>query len=121
LIGIPLDSHSALKIPHKTLMDLQIYLQEGDSYLIPFFKYIASPLSFEANNIILQNLMAGLRGGRCGGNQSMPPPLVNPWVVARYDPLNFPPNFHDLPKNYTQLLPKYDGENTITTEEHMFH
>jgi hypothetical protein len=52
LIDIPLDSHSAIKIPHKPLIDLQSspleFPQEGNSSLRPFLKNPTSPLSFEA-------------------------------------------------------------------------
>jgi hypothetical protein len=77
-----------------------------------------TPLSFEANNLILKNLMNGLGGGRYGGNQPPPPPL-NPWVTTRYGPLNLPQHVHDLPENYLKLLPKYDGEKTHSVEEHI--
>jgi hypothetical protein len=40
-------------------------------------------------------------------------------VESRYGPLDLPQNPHDLPENYLKLLPKYDGEKEITTEEHM--
>jgi hypothetical protein len=56
----------------------------------PFLKNPKAPLSSEANNLILKHLMAGVGGGRVGGNQPPPSPLVNPWVVARYGPLNIP-------------------------------
>jgi hypothetical protein len=58
-------------------------------------------------------------GRRCGGNKPPPPPLVIPLVAARYGPLNFPPNVHDLPENYLKLFPKYDGEKAISAKEHM--
>jgi hypothetical protein len=98
------------------LIDLQNspleFYQEVSSSLRPFLKNLVTPLSFEANNLILQNLMDGLGGGRVWGNQPPPPPL-NPWVTARYGPLNLPQHVHDLPENYLKLLPKYDGEKTI--------
>jgi hypothetical protein len=62
--------------------------------------------------------MANLGGGRAGGNQPPPPPL-NPWVMARFGPLNIPAHVHDLPENYLKLLPKYNGEPTLSVEEHL--
>ena len=67
----------------------------------------------EARNIILQHLNLSRRVSRG------PPHLLNPWIVARYGPLNFPNNLHDMPNNYLNSLPKYDGEKDITIEEHM--
>jgi hypothetical protein len=60
--------------------------------------------------------MAGTGGGKGGGNQT---PLINPWVAARYGPLNLPQIFHDLSENYLKLISKYDGEKIISVEEHM--
>jgi hypothetical protein len=123
MIDIPLDSHSTLKLPQIPLMDLQSspleFPPEWNSSLIPSLKYHASPLYFEANNIIIQYLMDGLGGGRCGGNKTPPMPPLNPWVAARYSPLHFPPNFHEISKKYLKLFPKYDMENAISTEEYM--
>jgi hypothetical protein len=76
------------------------------------------PLSFEAHNIILQNIMVGLGGGRPGGNQPPPPP-INPWVTSIFSPLNLPQITHDLPENYMKYLPKFDGDKTRSAEEHM--
>jgi hypothetical protein len=73
------------------------------------------PLFAEASNLILKHIIPGIGGG--GGNRNPPP--VNPWVEARYGPLNLPQNTHDLLENYLKLLPKYDGEKTLIVEEHM--
>jgi hypothetical protein len=35
-------------------------------------------MSFEVNNIILQNIMDGLGGSICGGNKPPPPSPLNP-------------------------------------------
>jgi hypothetical protein len=91
--------------------------QEVSSSLRPFLKYHVAPLSFEANSLILQNLMDGLGGGREGEITS--PTTFKPWVTARYGPLNLPQHVHDLPENYLKLLPKYDGEKTHSTKEHI--
>jgi hypothetical protein len=38
----------------------------------------------------------------------------------RYKPLDLPPILHDLPANYSNNLPRFDGENVnITTEKHI--
>jgi hypothetical protein len=75
-----------------------------------------NPLSFESNNHILQNILAKLGGGRVGGNQP-PSPSLNPWVTARFRPLNMHVHVHDIPKNNLNLLPKYDGEQAHSVEE----
>lgn len=62
--------------------------------------------------------MAGLGGGRPGGNQPPSPP-VNPWVTSRFAPLNLPQITHDLPENYMKYLPKFGRDKTHSTEEHM--
>jgi len=62
--------------------------------------------------------MAKLGGGRDGKNKPPPPPL-NPWVMAIFGPLNIPFHVHDLPKNYLKLLPKYNGEPSLSIEEHI--
>jgi hypothetical protein len=51
-------------------------------------------------------------------------PLVSSPVLAkipdRYKPLDLPPILHDLPVNYIDNLPRFDGENAkITAEKHM--
>jgi hypothetical protein len=51
-------------------------------------------------------------------------PLASSHVLAkfpdRYKPLDLPPIFHDLPANYTNNLPRLDGENAnITAEKHI--
>jgi hypothetical protein len=51
-------------------------------------------------------------------------PLASPPVPAkipdRYKPLDLPPILHDLPANYTNNLPRFDGENAnITAEKHI--
>jgi hypothetical protein len=82
-------------------------------------KFFVAPLSFEVHNIILQNIMFGFDGGRPRGNQPPPPPPINPWVIAKFSPLNMPQITHDLPENYLKDLPKFDGDKTRSTEEHM--
>jgi hypothetical protein len=123
MIDIPLDWYSAIKFPQIPLIDLDNYPLkfpwEGSSCLRPFLKEHLSPLSFEENKLILQNIMSLLGGGIYGGNQSPPEPPLCPWVVSIYGPLNFPINFHDLPENYLKIMPKYDGEKIIYVEEHM--
>jgi hypothetical protein len=38
----------------------------------------------------------------------------------RYKPLDLPPILHDLPANYTNNLPRLDGENVnITAKKHI--
>jgi hypothetical protein len=83
--------------------------QEGSSSFSHFLKYLVTLLSFEANKIILKNLMADLCGGTCGGNKPPPSPPLKPWVASIYGPLNLPPNAHDLHENYLKHFPKYDG------------
>jgi hypothetical protein len=40
--------------------------------------------------------------------------------LDRYQPLDFPPILHDLPVNYINNLPRFDGENgKITAEKHI--
>jgi hypothetical protein len=51
-------------------------------------------------------------------------PLASSSVLAkvpdRYKPLDFPPILHDLPVNYINNLPRFDGENEkITAEKHV--
>jgi hypothetical protein len=51
-------------------------------------------------------------------------PLTSSHVLAkspdRYKPLDLPPILHDLPANYTDNLPRFDGENAnITVEKHI--
>jgi hypothetical protein len=41
-------------------------------------------------------------------------------ILDRYKPLYFPPILHDLPTNYSNNLPRFDGENVkITTEKNI--
>jgi hypothetical protein len=41
-------------------------------------------------------------------------------IPDRYKPLDFPPILHDLPVNYINNLPRFDGENVnITAENHI--
>jgi hypothetical protein len=51
-------------------------------------------------------------------------PLASPPIPAkipdRYKPLHLPPFLHDLPINYINNLPRFDGENVkITAEKHI--
>jgi hypothetical protein len=51
-------------------------------------------------------------------------PLASPPIPAkipdRYKPLHLPPFLHDLPINYINNLPRFDGENVkITVEKHI--
>jgi hypothetical protein len=51
-------------------------------------------------------------------------PLASPPVHAkipdRYNPLDFPPILHDISANYTNNLPRFDGENVnIIVEKHI--
>ena len=48
-----------------------------------------------------------------------PPPRVFNKVVFRYAPLVLPANLNDLPDNYVKNLPKFNGENVVTTIEHL--
>jgi hypothetical protein len=77
-----------------------------------------NPPSIEARNRILQNIMANLGGGRAGGNQPPPPPL-NHSIMDIFVPLNIPSHVHDLCKNYLKFLPKYNGEPTLSSKEHL--
>jgi hypothetical protein len=54
----------------------------------------------------------------CSKLLALPPiPLE---VPNRYKPLFFPSVLHDLPANYTNNLPRFDGENAnITAEKHI--
>jgi hypothetical protein len=99
------------------------FSQEISSSFKPFLKILVVLLSFEAHNIILQNLMVFLGGGRPGGNQPPPPPPINLWVISIFSPLNLPQITHELPENYMKFLPKFDGDKTHSVEEHMsdFH
>jgi hypothetical protein len=85
LVDIPVDSTSTTKLPPEPLIDLWNsplgFYQEVSSSFKPFLKNPINPPSVESHNIILQNLMANLGGGRAGGNQPPPPPL-NPWFMA---------------------------------------
>jgi hypothetical protein len=47
-------------------------------------------------------------------------PLIPVKVPDRYKPLFLPPILHDLPVNYNNNLPRFDGENAnITVEKHI--
>jgi hypothetical protein len=47
-------------------------------------------------------------------------PPIPEKILDRYKPLDFPPILHDLPINYTNNLPRFDGENAnITAEKHI--
>jgi hypothetical protein len=51
-------------------------------------------------------------------------PLASPSILAkildRYKPLDLPPILHDFPANYTNNLPRFDGENAnISAEKHI--
>jgi hypothetical protein len=49
---------------------------------------------------------------------ALPPIPVK--IPDRYKPLDLPPILHDLPVNYTNNLPRFDGENVnITAEKHI--
>jgi hypothetical protein len=85
----------------------------------PLLKNPGPPLSSEATNFILKNLMVRVGGGRVRRNKPPPPPPINPCIVAKYGPLNIPPNTHDLPENYIKFLLKYDEEKDIIVQEHM--
>ena len=54
-----------------------------------------------------------------GRDPRFPPPVVNPWIVSTYGPLNFPNNLHDMHDIYLNILPKFDGEKYIIVEQHM--
>jgi hypothetical protein len=51
------------------------------------------------------------------GCKSLSSPLVPTKIHDRYKPLDFPPILHDFPANYTNNLPRFDGENAIITVE----
>jgi hypothetical protein len=38
---------------------------------------------------------------------------------TRYAPIKSPRNLHNFPDNYLKLLPKFNGEDEITTLEHL--
>jgi hypothetical protein len=40
-------------------------------------------------------------------------------IPSRYKPLYLPPILHDLPINYTNNMPRFDGENVVTTKKHI--
>jgi hypothetical protein len=67
--------------------------------------------------------MVGLGGGRPRENRPPPPPPINPWITTRFGPFNLPQITHDLLDNHMKYLPKFDGDKTHSTEEHMsvFH
>jgi hypothetical protein len=114
IFDTPLEAHSIVQIPNNPLIyfhnsPLCLSHSSNTSYN-PFLKNPRPPLSFEANNLILNHLMDEVGGGIIGGNQTPPPPPVNPWVEDKYGPLNIPQNTHELPKNYLKSLPKYDGK-----------
>jgi hypothetical protein len=47
-------------------------------------------------------------------------PPIPTKIPNRYKPLDLPPILHDLPANYTNNLPRFDGENAnITAEKHI--
>jgi hypothetical protein len=49
---------------------------------------------------------------------ALPPIPVK--IPDRYKPLDLPPILHDLPVNYINNLPRFDGENVkITAEKHI--
>jgi hypothetical protein len=48
-----------------------------------------------------------------------PPPRVFNKATVRYSPLNLLGNIHIFPDNYLKLLPKFDGEDEITSLEHL--
>jgi hypothetical protein len=119
LIDIPVDSYSYSKFPLEPLVYLHNFpielCQEVGSSLRPFLKIPLNPQSFEAHNHILLNIMANLGGGRVGGNQ-LPLPSLKPWVMDRFGPLNLLSHVHDLPENYLNLLPKYNGKLALFVE-----
>lgn len=45
----------------------------------------------------------------------------NPWLVSHFGLLVLPPTHElgDLPKGYLKELPKFNGENGITAEDHL--
>jgi hypothetical protein len=107
LLDIPIDSCSSYRLPLEPLIVLHNsplgFDQEASSSFNPFLQNLIIPPSVEAHNCILQNLGANLGVGRVGGNQ--PPPLpLNPWVMARFIPLNQPPHLHDLLENYLKFF-----------------
>jgi hypothetical protein len=47
-------------------------------------------------------------------------PPIPAKIPDRYKPLDLPPILHDLPANYSNNLPRFDGENVkITAEKHI--
>ena len=51
---------------------------------------------------------------------TIPVHIPLPYKVSdRYKPLILPPILHDFPKKYYKYLPRFDGENGITTEKHI--
>jgi hypothetical protein len=59
----------------------------------------------------------GARGEGDGGQANIPtqPPRISSKVIVRYDPLVLPAILHDLPENYMKTLPKFMGEDVLTT------
>jgi hypothetical protein len=55
----------------------------------------------------------GTGGG--GGQGPPPPPRIFSKVATKYAPLFLPPVLHDLPENYMKSLPKFMGEEDLTT------
>jgi hypothetical protein len=54
------------------------------------------------------------------GCKPLASPPIPSKILDRYKPLDFPPILHDLPANYTNNLPRFDGENAnITIEKHI--
>jgi hypothetical protein len=54
------------------------------------------------------------------GCKPLASPPIPEKIPDRYKPLHLPPFLHDLPVNYTNNLPRFDGENVnITVEKHI--
>jgi hypothetical protein len=54
------------------------------------------------------------------GCKPLASPPVPVKILDRYKPLYLPPILHDLPTNYTNNLPRFDGEDAnITAEKHI--
>ena len=55
----------------------------------------------------------------CEQQYAQPPPSVVPQVVSQQGPLELPPMFHPIPEHYLELLPRYNGEQEMTADEHL--
>lgn len=82
------------------------------------FKFFFNPLTPKNSKLLIDHLiMAGNIPPRQPPQQ--PPPKIFNKAAARYAPLNLPRNLHNFPDNYLKLFPKFNGEDEVTTLEHL--